>query len=104
MLDLAIPLSLLGELNVDTIDEFAKLALDAVIERLTDIVFLEIEESPSLKPTYECLANGEKEYLNSRIGKYVRVRLELINLGRCTTPRSKLIESYERHELPEERS
>lgn len=89
---------------MDTIDELAKLALDSIIERLTDLVFLEIEESPSLKATYECLANDGKEYLNSRIGKYVRVRLELSNLGRCATPRSKLIDSYERHGLREEQS
>ena len=89
---------------MDALDILARRALDSAIEGLTYIVFLEIERDANLRPTYQSIAQSDSDYLNSRIGKCVRARLDLLNLGRCETPRSVLIKSYERHGLRSELS
>jgi len=63
---------------------------------ITDLVFLEIEKS--YMPFYELAVKHKgADPINQFIGKTVREHWDLKNLGRCNSPKSKLITSYEKH-------
>jgi hypothetical protein len=63
---------------------------------ITDLVFLEIEKS--YLPRYESAINHKgANTINIFIGKFIREYWNLENLGRCNSPRSRLITSYEKH-------
>jgi len=63
---------------------------------ITDLVFLEIEKHHM--PFYSlAVKNKGAEQINQFIGKIIREHWDLKNLGRCNTPKSKLITSYEKH-------
>lgn len=85
---------------MDEIDYLAEASLQQIVDRLTDLVFIQIEQSEELAPAYRQMSNLHgAEVVNARIGKYVRVRLDLDNIGRCDNPESSLIQSYERHRM-----
>jgi hypothetical protein len=63
---------------------------------ITDLVFLEIEEN--FLDRYEAAVNYKGvDTINKFIGKLVREAWDLKNLGRCNSPFSRLITSYEKH-------
>jgi len=63
---------------------------------ITDLVFLEIEKS--FMPTYNSAIKLKGvDHINQFIGKTVREHWDLKNLGRCNSPKSTLITSYEMH-------
>jgi hypothetical protein len=65
-------------------------------ENLTDLVFLEIEEN--YMSVYEGFVNLKgKDTANKFIGKFIRKYWDLKNDGRCNSPHSRLIDSYEKH-------
>jgi hypothetical protein len=63
---------------------------------ITDLVFLEIEKSFLSKYEGAVKYKGA-DSINKFIGKLVREYWNLKNEGRCNTPKSKLITSYEKH-------
>lgn len=63
---------------------------------ITDLVFLEIEKS--YMSFYNlAIKNKGSDTINKFIGKIIREHWDLQNLGRCNSPNSKLISSYEKH-------
>ena len=82
-------------------EEVAEKALQVIVENITDHVFLLIQEDRDLMQQYieQVVANG-KDSVNQTIGKYVKNRLNLTNIGREEAPESSLIASYEKHSLP----
>jgi hypothetical protein len=63
---------------------------------ITDLVFMEIEKSYLQR--YESAATYKgADTINKYIGKVIREYWNLANLGRCNSPRSRLITSYEKH-------
>ncbi len=63
---------------------------------ITDLVFLEIEKTYIKE--YETAVNSkDKDTVNKFIGKKVKELWDLKNLGRCNSPESRLISSYEKH-------
>jgi len=63
---------------------------------ITDLVFLEIEINYMRQYELGIKYKGA-DTINKYIGKYIRKYWGLKNLGRCNTPVSKLISSYEEH-------
>lgn len=82
-------------------EEIADKALQLMIENITDNVFMVIQEDRGLMQQYieQVIANG-RDNVNQTIGKYIKNRLKLTNLGRDNDPASSLITSYEKHGLP----
>ena len=68
---------------------------------ITDRLFLMIEHDSMLKQEYDDLTRNDedKHALNSTLGKEIRRALQFQNTGICNAPESKLIDSYERHEI-----
>ncbi|MBI5877383.1 MAG: hypothetical protein HZB53_07015 [Chloroflexi bacterium] len=65
---------------------------------VTDQVFVAIETNPSQLRLYKSAVKEKgQDVVNKRIGKLVKKLTGLNNLGRCNSPRSKLIKSYEKH-------
>ncbi|TEU18722.1 MAG: hypothetical protein E3J21_05280 [Anaerolineales bacterium] len=71
---------------------------------ITDQVFLAIERDPERCELYwrvvrELDAQGKKgqQVVNQYIGRRVRQLTTDVNRGRCGSPRSLLIKSYEKH-------
>ncbi len=63
---------------------------------ITDLVFLEIENN--FMENYEKSVNYRgQDQTNKLMGKTIREFWDLKNLGRCKSPRSRLISSYELH-------
>lgn len=63
---------------------------------ITDRLFCLIEEK--YMGNYNFLISKKpKDIVNKLIGKYIREYWSLENTGRCKNPRSRLINSYERH-------
>lgn len=63
---------------------------------ITDKVFIEIQKEYMYSYENECRHRGTHA-TNTMIGKHVRYYWGLKNLGRCNSPRSSLITSYEMH-------
>jgi hypothetical protein len=63
---------------------------------ITDLVFLEIEKSFLSNYERGAKVNGIDK-LNIFIGKHIKEYWHLKNEGRCNSPRSRLITSYEKH-------
>ena len=61
---------------------------------ITDLVFLEIEKN--YMKEYNNL-DSQVGYVNSIIGKHIREHWSLKKTGRCNSPQSTLIKSYEEH-------
>jgi hypothetical protein len=71
---------------------------------ITDKVFLDIEEDESRQQRYWSIvreldgqAKKGQQIVNQYIGKRVKLLTTGVNRGRCYSPRSSLIKSYERH-------
>jgi hypothetical protein len=66
---------------------------------ITDKVFLEIENEEDYYNVYQAAVAFKKnqQAVNQYIGKYIREYWNLENTGRCSSPKSKLIKSYEKH-------
>ena len=71
---------------------------------ITDEVFLAIERSPNWMRHYrgvveELDAQGKrgKQVVNQYIGRRVKLLTTGVNRGRCYSPRSSLIKSYQKH-------
>lgn len=86
---------------MDKIEEIAEGALQVIVENITDHVFLLIQEDRVLMQQYiEQVIASDKDTVNRKIGKYIKNRLNLTNIGREEVPESSLIASYEKHGLP----
>jgi|GEM_PF-1445173 len=67
---------------------------------ITDAVFLAIERDQELEQMYrKIVAVRGVNSVNISIGKFIRADLDLTNIGRGTSPESRLIGSYEKHGL-----
>ena len=69
---------------------------------ITDQVFLMIEKDKYLITEYRNLVNSgtyKQHGLNSLLGRRIREAFHLQNIGRCSAPKSELIQSYERHKV-----
>lgn len=94
----------MSNLNFMSASDLAKHILDNdlsglkknVPSEITDLVFLKIEERYLKEYEAACSRKG-KDQVNKIIGKTVREYWGLQNNGKCVSPRSKLISSYERH-------
>ena len=71
---------------------------------ITDEVFVEIEQSLNWMKLYrgvveELDSQGKrgKQIVNQYIGRRVKLLTTGVNRGRCYSPRSSLIKSYEKH-------
>lgn len=71
---------------------------------VTDRVFLAIEEHPGrlcryqdVVGTLEGQGKRGRQLVNQYIGRRVKQRTTGVNRGRCNSPRSSLIKSYETH-------
>ena len=86
---------------MNEIESFTENAISKVIAEITDRVFLEVQNNPELMQNYlQMLETKDARSINAEIGKYIRVRLGLTNIGREDSPKSTLIKSYEKHGLP----
>ena len=65
-------------------------------KNITDLVFLEIEKL-YLKEYKEFVNYKSSLSVNQYIGKFIKEYWNLRNCGRCNSPKSKLISSYEKH-------
>lgn len=85
---------------MNKIEEIAENALQGLLEDITDHVFMLIQDDRNLMQDYiQQVVENDKDTVNKAIGKYIKKRLDLTNLGRCEEPESSLISSYERHGL-----
>jgi len=87
------------------IKEFAEKAIEKFNERITDEIFLFIQNDKKLM--YEYLRIVEKHTLdttNQVIGKVIPKLYHLDNKGRKNNPTSTLIKSYEEHTSKELKS
>ncbi|MBN2593408.1 MAG: hypothetical protein JXA81_07870 [Sedimentisphaerales bacterium] len=75
--------------------------LEKIADDITDRVFLMIEADKEIKKEYDDLVNSgtNKHGLNSILGKKIPAKFNLKNKGRYNHPKSKLIKSYERHNV-----
>ncbi len=87
---------------MNKIEEIAEQALQVIIEDITDHVFGVIQEDYELMQQYiQQVKANDRDTVNKAIGKYIKKRLNLTNLGREDDSESSLIKSYEKHGLPE---
>jgi hypothetical protein len=87
---------------MNKIEEIAEQALQVIIEDITDHVFGVIQEDYELMQQYiQQVKENDRDTVNKAIGKYIKKRLNLTNLGREDDSESSLIKSYEKHGLPE---
>lgn len=70
---------------------------------ITDKVFLMIQNDPKLMEKYLKLINkSDLNTLNAKIGRAVKEKFNLDNIGKCDKQKSTLIiDSYERHKIKE---
>ena len=86
--------------QMDEIKTIAEKALLKIMENITDYVFLEIQNDRELMQEYlRQLKENDAEGMNAKIGKYIKERLNLTNIGREEEPESTLIKSFEKHGL-----
>lgn len=87
---------------MNNIEEIAEKALQEIVADIADDVFLIIQsENDSMQQYLDLVIEKGKDNVNQTIGKYVKNRLKLTNLDREDEPSSTLIQSYQRHGLPE---
>lgn len=87
---------------MNKIEEIAEQALQVIIEDITDHVFGVIQEDYELMQQYiQQVKENDRDTVNKTIGKYIKKRLNLTNLGLEDDSESSLIKSYEKHGLPE---
>jgi len=88
-------------MKVHSTNKVIKSFNEKISEDVTDRIFLMIEQNEELMKEYRELAHSDKSKrgLNSRLGRLIREEFHLKNIGRCYTPKSKLIHSYERHSI-----
>jgi len=87
---------------MNKIEEIAEQALQVIIEDITDHVFGVIQEDYELMQQYiQQVKENDRDTVNKVIGKYIKKRLNLTNLGREDDSESSLVKSYEKHGLPE---
>lgn len=78
------------------IENLAEKALANVIADITLEVFIEIEKN--FEDEYQ-LIKQRNQSINSKIGEFVKNRLQLTNLGSTNTDACSLIKSYTKHGL-----
>lgn len=87
---------------MNKIEEIAEQALQVIIEDITDHVFGVIQEDYELMQQYiQQVKENDRDTVNKAIGKYIKKRLNLTDLGQEDDSESSLIKSYEKHGLPE---
>ena len=85
-----------SELAIHILDNDLKDHKKNVPSNITDLVYLKIEESYMKEYEAACQRKG-KDQVNKTIGKTIREHWGLQNTGKCKSPRSRLISSYEKH-------
>ena len=86
--------------NSEQMDKFAQRVIAAMNKRITDEVFLLIQNDRDLMQDYlEFAEDGKRETLNRRIGKAVKAAYGLTNADfRIESPKSTLIKSHQAFE------
>ena len=81
----------------DPISLFAEKVINLFSKRITDEVFLMIENDKELLQEYLRLVSDTKlDTVNQTIGKKVKQRYQLTNADRNNKPKSKLIKSHQK--------
>lgn len=81
----------------DHVKIFAEKVIDLFSKRITDEVFLMIENDRELLQEYLRLVSDTKlDTVNQAIGKMVKQRYQLTNADRNNKPKSKLIKSHQK--------
>lgn len=81
-----------------TIEEFAQKVTDKFNEELTDLVFQYIENNAELMHDYLRLVSDiDLDTVNKALGRKIKEKFGVDNLGRNIKPKSKLIQSYTKH-------
>lgn len=81
-----------------TTDEFAQKVTDKFNEELTDLVFQYIENNAELMHDYLRLVSDiDLDTVNKALGRKIKEKFGVDNLGRNNKPKSKLIQSYTKH-------
>ena len=84
-----------------TTEEFAQKVADKFNEELTDLVFQYIENDAELMHDYlRLVSDKDLDTVNKALGRKIRERFGVDNLGRSNNPKSKLIQSYTKHTAP----
>jgi hypothetical protein len=87
---------------MNEIEKLAEKALEEIVLNITDDVFLIIQsETDTMHQYIDLVSENGRDNVNQTIGKYVKNRLNLTNLDREDKPDSTLIQSYQKHGLPE---
>lgn len=76
----------------------AKEILDKIYPRLTDCIFFYLQNDHEFMDEYLSLSRPEQEDFNRKMGKAIKDKFELDNVGECPNPRCTLIKSYTKHE------
>lgn len=81
-----------------TTEEFAQKVTDKFNEELTDLVFQYIENNAELMHDYLRLVSDiDLDTVNKALGRKIKEKFGVDNLGRNNKPKSKLIQSYTKH-------
>jgi hypothetical protein len=84
-----------------TTEEFAQKVVEKFSEELTDLVFLYIENNKDLMHEYlHLVSDYDLDKVNRDLGKKIKEKFHVDNLGRNDEPKSKLIQSYTQHTAP----
>lgn len=79
-------------------NDYAEKVVNSFIEDITDHIFLHIQKNESLMREYQTQVHKNSlQSVNTAIGKKVKERLELENIGESDTPKSWLIKSFMKH-------
>lgn len=84
-----------------SVDHFIDKVINKFADQITDRVFLMIQNDRELMQEYlNLVASGTNPHiLNCKLGKQIKAKYNLKNVGRCKEPKSTLIRSYERHKI-----
>ena len=81
-----------------TTEEFAQKVTDKFNEELIDLVFQYIENNAELMHDYLRLVSDiDLDTVNKALGRKIKEKFGVDNLGRNNKPKSKLIQSYTKH-------
>ena len=83
------------------IEKFAQTVVEDFSKEITDLVFLYIENDKKLMHEYlRLISVNNLDTVNKSLGKKIKEKFNVENIGRSNDTRSKLIQSYTQHTAP----
>lgn len=84
-----------------TTEKFAQDVVEKFSKELTDLVFLFIENDKNLMHEYlRLVSDYDLDKVNRDLGKKIKEKFNVENIGRTGATKSKLIQSYTQHTAP----